>query len=270
MSLQDSRSVTPAAIFDESQSGADARERNPLTKVVLKIFYKTLNQIVSLYRRNRYRILFAVYTFSVSWLCAAIIHWIQKDTDEPSTIFEAWFVSISCFSGCGLTLVDITQSFAPRVIMMIVAMQFGTIPLCSAFPSLFRLRSLWLIDCSEILPSDANVVRRHYKVNIVVVWVSLVYWFLIQSLSVMFLMSACQMTFWWSIFHTSSGFSQAGFPLDSRSFAIPQLIEKSQLLLLFIFLVPIPNTLFPVWQRLHVWVWSRLARIFARGDGPCC
>jgi Trk-type K+ transport system membrane component len=265
MSLQDSRSVSPA-LFNDSLRDEEELSRHPFVKTILKIVYKLLNHIVAIYRGNRYRIIFAVYTFSVTWVTAVVMYVIQKETDNPITVLDAWFMSISSFSGCGLTVVDITQWKRGAQIMILVALQLGSLPICSAFPSLLRLRALWCIDCNEILPSDAKVVRRHYKVNLVVIWMSLMYWFLVQSLSVMFLVAACQMSFWWSIFHTTSGFSQGGFPLDSRGFAIPELIEKSQLLLLFIVLVPMGNALFPVWQRLHVWLWSRIARFCSRGD----
>ncbi|CUG92495.1 cation transporter, putative [Bodo saltans] len=230
------------------------------------IFVRLGHQVVDLYNDNQYRVIFASYTFSASLGCAAIMYAIQKQTDAPATLLEAWYVAISCFSGCGLTIADITKWHWTAQVMMIVAMELGSIALCSAVPSMLRLRALWNIDCKEVIPSDALMVKRHYRVNLVVVWSAVVYWFLMQAFSILFLLIACQMSPWWSIFHTASGFNNAGFALDPRNFAIPELIDKPQLILLFIFLIPTGNTLFPVYQRILVWCWSKMGRRFAKSE----
>jgi Trk-type K+ transport system membrane component len=230
---------------------------------------KAAHHIVDLYEDNKYRVIFAAYTFSASLSCAAIMYGIQRQTDAPATLLEAWYVAISCFSGCGLTIADITQWHWTAQFMMIVAMELGSIALCSALPSLLRLRALWNINCDEIAPSDALVVKRHFRVNVVVLWSAVVYWLLIQLFAFLFILITCQVSPWWAMFHTASGFNNAGFALDSRNFAIPELIDKPQLLLLFVFLIPTGNTLYPVYQRMLVWCWSRLAGQFSASESEC-
>lgn len=213
---------------------------------------RAVSYVTTYYQNNSYRVIFALFTVTVSWTCAAIMYAIQHETSEPVPMFQSWFLAISCFSGSGLAIVDVTQWYWSSQMMLMMICELGCVPLCSALPSLLRLWSLRRVDFAAIHPSDALIVKRHNKVNTVIVWTCIAYWFLFQLIAILFVIVACQMPVWWSMFTVASGFTNSGFALDSRSFAIPELIQKPQLLLSMILLIPAGNTLFPVWLRVFV------------------
>ncbi|CUI13119.1 membrane-associated protein, putative [Bodo saltans] len=232
-------------------------------RAVLSFFAAVCFEVMETFRRNRYRFIFGAYILTVTWACAAAMYMIQRQTDHPASILQVWFVAISCFSGTGLGIVDITQWHPTAQVMMMIAMEFGSLVLCSALPSILRLRSLRSIHAADLNSSEALIVRRHYNVNAVIVWSCVVYWFLAQCISVFVLVLFCDMSWWWSFFHTASGFTNAGFGLDSRNFAIPELIAKPILVFWFVILVPIGFSLVPVSQRMLVRLWRNLARVQA-------
>ena len=214
--------------------------------------------------RNQYRLAFVSYslvvTVSSSILLYILLQLFGCSDGSSTSLFQTLFIAISSFTCTGLYTADVAVWNAGAQLMVILTVELGSLPLCAAMPSILRARSLRKLDASSLPQHERGVIHRHYAVSIAVVWVCVAYWFLVQLVA--FILLVGEMGPWWSIFHVGAGFNNAGFALDSRSFAYPELAGNTYVVLVFILLMPMGNTLFPVALRHTVHAWEFLLGTF--------
>ena len=216
---------------------------------------------------NQYRVIFVGYTILVSIVSSCLMFLLLKvacpsAAQHRESFFYSWFTAISSFSCTGLIVSDVTQWCRGAQWIILLTIEFGSLPLCAAMPSMLRARRLKQLTLDDLPRDERRLVSRHYAVSIAVVWVCVAYWFLVQLVA--FILLVGEMGPWWSIFHVGAGFNNAGFALDSRSFAYPELAGNTYVVLVFILLMPMGNTLFPVALRHTVHAWKFLLVRFYR------
>ncbi|CUG92498.1 cation transporter, putative [Bodo saltans] len=208
------------------------------------------------FEENHYRIIFVSYTLVVTMISSCLIYAIQHSQEDVpvTTFFACWFQAISCVTCTGLSIAKIPQWHVSSLVVIIVTIECGSIVLCSAIPSILRIRRLRKIHHRP--RDDRNLVRRHLHVNIAIVWTCVMYWLVTHVM--VFILFVGQKGAWWSIFHLSAALSSAGISLSPTNFATPELAGDTYLVIVMIVIMPMGNTLLPVWLQLSVRGWRAL------------
>eukprot|EP00759_Apiculatamorpha_spiralis_P050350 PhF_6_TR462/c0_g1_i1/m.187 len=213
---------------------------------------------------NHYFMIFVSYTVIVTILSTGSMMMF-----EDVQFVDAWFLSISCFSCTGLSIVDFTVWGYPALIVMLLTIELGSMVILSAGPSYIR----WLTLRSRLMylkPGSKYHKSLVHRINIdlVIIWMCWLYWILAHLWS--FCMIIAVKPFWWSVYHTVTGYNNAGFALDPANFATEEMANNAYLLVIFIFLMPQGNTLYPVYQRLLTTFVKRimLSTWITRDDKP--
>jgi Trk-type K+ transport system membrane component len=205
---------------------------------------------------NHYRIIFVSYTLVVTIVSSCLMYAIQHSVEDVpvTTFFACVFQAISSFTCTGLSIARIPTWSIASLIIVVLTMECGSIVLCSSIPSILRIRRLRKIHCR--LLSDRKLVRRHLHVNIAIVWCCVMYWIVVHLLA--FVLLVGKRGAWWTIFHEAAALNNGGFSLDPNSFASPELAGDSYLIAVLTIIMPMGNTLLPVWQQLFMRTWRAL------------
>eukprot|EP00760_Papus_ankaliazontas_P026752 PhM_4_TR3072/c2_g2_i11/m.102572 len=210
----------------------------------------------SYFHSNKFFCQFVSYTFVVTSVAAVLFTALQANSDHTISLFDAWFLAISCFSCTGLATVEYYEFRVTTLVVMLLTIELGNMVMCSAGPSMLRLLTLHR-KLDEVRNAEDSAEVRTYErkivlqviVNRTIVWFCTVY--VLAAHTVLFLLVlAAGQTGWWALFHTVTGLNNAGFALQKESFATPSLSSNEGLLYVFILGMPMGNTLYPVYQRL--------------------
>ena len=204
---------------------------------------------------NRYFIGFVAYTFAVSLLSGLVMHQIQSTATETKSripFIDAFFLAVSAFSNTGLESSDYTLFRRGTLITLLVTVEMGNLVLLTAVPSMIRIihlrKELQHVDSQHA--KHKQFLQVHYNTNRTIIFCCVFYFFVVHLIAIVLFWRA--MPLWWSIFHTITGFNNAGFGLSSASFADPQLATNNYVLIVMTLLMPMGNTLYPVVQRFVV------------------
>eukprot|EP00760_Papus_ankaliazontas_P026766 PhM_4_TR3072/c2_g2_i8/m.102556 len=205
---------------------------------------------------NKYFCQFVSYTFVVTSVAAVFFTALQANTDHTISLFDAWFLAISCFSCTGLATVEYYEFRVTTLVVMLLTIELGNMVMCSAGPSMLRLLTLHR-KLDEVRNAEDSAEVRTYErkivlqviVNRTIVWFCTVY--VLAAHTVLFLLVlAAGQTGWWALFHTVTGLNNAGFALQKENFAISSIASDQFLLFAFILAMPMGNTLYPCYLRL--------------------
>eukprot|EP00760_Papus_ankaliazontas_P026762 PhM_4_TR3072/c2_g2_i4/m.102566 len=210
----------------------------------------------SYFHSNKFFCQFVSYTFVVTSVAAVLFTALQANSDHTISLFDAWFLAISCFSCTGLATVEYYEFRVTTLVVMLLTIELGNMVMCSAGPSMLRLLTLHR-KLDEVRNAEDSAEVRTYErkivlqviVNRTIVWFCTVY--VLAAHTVLFLLVlAAGQTGWWALFHTVTGLNNAGFALQKENFAISSIASDQFLLFAFILAMPMGNTLYPVYQRL--------------------
>eukprot|EP00760_Papus_ankaliazontas_P026751 PhM_4_TR3072/c2_g2_i10/m.102573 len=206
---------------------------------------------------NKYFCQFVSYTFVVTSVAAVFFTALQANTDHTISLFDAWFLAISCFSCTGLATVEYYEFRVTTLVVMLLTIELGNMVMCSAGPSMLRLLTLHR-KLDEVRNAEDSAEVRTYErkivlqviVNRTIVWFCTVYVLAAHTVLFLLLLLFSNRSVWWCVFHCISAVHDVGVSLDAENLATPSTTNNLPLLLSFILFMPMGNTLYPVYQRL--------------------
>ena len=209
---------------------------------------------------------FVTYSLVVTLVCAGVLMAIQAD--DSVGFLDAWFVAVSCFTLTGMTTIDYTRWHLGALCIMLVTIELGNLILCSAVPSMLRLRKLLgkQTTQADLTSEQLGVIRMHINVHKTILWCCIAYVTLMHFFG--FLLLLQQGSAWWSLFYTISSFNAVGFELGTGAFKDPDLAGNGYLLFILVFLMHMGNTLYPALQRVFATAIQRFLGWLDRSEEP--
>ena len=217
-----------------------------------------------------------LYSAFVSLLCSLLLYLIENaDGYVHLPFIDALFLGVSAFTASGLNSIDFSQFSISSLVMLWITVELGSIVMLTTLPSILRVRTFRkrmrlikiTLDAAETEREALHQLRMYDAVakraNIcyVIIIGCFLYWFLIQLIA--FALVCADKSPWWALFHVGSAFNNAGFALSPENM-IP-IRNNNFLLLVFSVVMPLGNTLFPVFFRLQmIALWSILDFIATR------
>eukprot|EP00759_Apiculatamorpha_spiralis_P028065 PhF_6_TR30607/c0_g1_i2/m.45056 len=243
---------------------------------------------------RKYFVQFVCYSFLVTLLCACAFLVIESADNDDLEFLDAWFVAVSCFTCTGLTTVDYTQWHTLSLVVMLIAIELGHLVIVSVAPSLLRLLRLRAmlreendaVSSRPISPTNNNsnntierplienlesqrylrLLKMHIVVNKTLLFVCISYMVLCHVIS--FSLLVWVQGVWWALFLTVSATSNTGISLSNDQFTSSALASDAYVLIVFILLMHMGNSLYPVFLRMLVSFLRRLigSNLIPRSD----
>lgn len=202
---------------------------------------------------NTYFVQYVIYSCFVTLTSAVLLTLIQSFEPIKVDFFDALFLSISCFSCTGLFTRDYSHWSTTSLVVMLITIQLGGIVLSSTFPSILRLRALMSAPPVHSKTLE-RALNRHTNVHRTLIRIAMLYWFVFQLTA--FLCLLAYNSPWWACFTAMSAFNNAGFKLTSSAFTLQ--VKEDFTIIVLTFLMPLGNSLYPVYQRLLIRFYRRL------------
>eukprot|EP00759_Apiculatamorpha_spiralis_P052386 PhF_6_TR567/c0_g1_i3/m.569 len=166
-----------------------------LFSYVASAYFFVKNWIIT----NRYFVQFVMYTGVVTLISAVTLIILQSSAPDPQDqlgFIDAWFTAISCFSCTGLALVDYTRWYPSSLVVILLTVLLGNMVLCSCFPSVLRLRTLYR-KMQEVLQYETTdeteefrkLLQQYINVNVTICYTGAMYVFGFMGFGVLLLSS---------------------------------------------------------------------------------